>query len=306
MRKKDLQKKIILKAEEYLKIKIVDIKTPPQGMDSQVFFIVDSNNKEYAIKYYERGLSGDILTLKLLKEQRINIHVPEVLGVFTFENRQVAILEKINFPLLNSMPTDQMYRYIPSMIKNLKKIHQITSDKPGFLTEADKNRNWKEIVLSKFTGEDPNLNWNSIALRKGLDAKLILQSVKNIIKKIEKINFIDKSYSLLHTDFNQRNLFVDPNSDEIAAIIDWGEAMFGDPIYDFARVRMYIWHFNLENNTLDNYYKILTFTPEQRQLEELYWLSRIIEYLAYYSEKLNKFNMGRIRLHLNYLEKYKW
>ncbi len=298
--------KIILKVEEYLKIKIIDVKTPPQGMDSQVFFITDANGREYVIKYYERGLSGDILALKLLKESKIDVRVPEVFGVFTFENNQVAILEKINFPLLDSISVDQMRKYIPSMVKNLKKIHQIKSDKPGFLIETNKKRGWKEMMLSKFTGADPNLDWNTIALRKGLDTKLILQSVKNIIEKIEKIDFIDKSYSLLHTDFNQRNLFVDPNSDEIAAVIDWGEAMFGDPIYDFARVRMYIWHFNLQNNTLDNYYKLLTFTPEQKNLEELYWLFRIIEYLAYYSEELNEFNLSRIKLHQDFLRKYEW
>jgi len=298
--------KIILKVEEYLKTKIIDIKTPPQGMDSQVFFITDANDKEYAIKYYGRGQSGDVLALKLLKENKIDILVPKVFGVFTFENKQVAILEKINFPLLDSIPADQMHRYIPSMIKSLKKIHRIKSDKPGFLIEMDKNRSWKDIMLSKFTGADPNLDWNIIASRKGLDANLILRAVRNIIEIFEKTDFIDKSYSLLHTDFNQRNLFVDPNSDEIAAIIDWGEAMFGDPIYDFARIRMYIWHFNLQNNALENYYKLLSFTPEQKQLEELYWLSRIIEYLAYYSEELNEFNLSRIKLHQDFLREYKW
>ncbi len=298
--------KIILKVEEYLKTKIINIKTPPQGMDSQVFFVTDADDKEYAIKYYGRGQSGDVLALKLLKENKIDVLVPKVFGVFTFENKQVAILEKINFPLLDSIPADQMHRYIPSMIKSLKKIHRIKSDKPGFLIEMDKKRSWKDIMLSKFTGADPNLDWNIIASRKGLDANLILQAVRNIIEIFEKIDFIDKSYSLLHTDFNQRNLFVDPNSDEIAAIIDWGEAMFGDPIYDFARIRMYIWHFNLQNNALENYYKLLSFTPEQKQLEELYWLSRIIEYLAYYSEELNEFNLNRIKLHQGFLREYKW
>lgn len=95
-------------------------------------------------------------------------------------------------------------------------------------------------------------------------------------------------------------------SDEIAAIVDWGEAMFGDPIYDFARVRMYIWHFDLGNTVLENYYGLVSFTLEQKQLEELYWLSRIIEYLAYYSEILNEFNTGRIKMHEDFLRNYRW
>lgn len=106
----------------------------------------------------------------------------------------------------------------------------------------------------------------------------------------------------MHTDFNQINLFVDPNSREIAGIIDWGEAIFGDPVYDYARIRLFIWHFNLGFEVLENYYQLLSYTAEQKELENLYFLSRVIEYLAYYSEELNEFNVGRIKLHQNYLE----
>jgi aminoglycoside phosphotransferase (APT) family kinase protein len=303
---KDFQEKIISKVEEYLKTKIVDTKIPPQGMDSKVFFVTDDDGKEYAIKCYARESSGDMLALKLLEENKIDIPVPKVLGVFTFENEQVAILEKINFPLLDSLPVDQMSRCIPSMVNNLKKIHEVKSDKTGFLTEINKGSSWKEVMLSKFTDASPDLDWKEIVTREGLDSKLLLDSVENIIKKIERTDFIDKDYSLLHTDFNQRNLFVNPDSDEIAAIIDWGETMFGDPIYDFARVRMYIWHFNLSDETLKKYYELLSFTLEQEQLEELYWLSRVIEYLAYYSEELNEFNRGRIKMHQDFLRAYKW
>ncbi len=123
---------------------------------------------------------------------------------------------------------------------------------------------------------------------------------------INKTEIINTSYSFLHTDFNQRNLFVDPNSDEIASIIDWSEAIFEDPIYDFARIRMYIWHFNLGDEVLENYNKLLSFTSERKQLEEIYLLSRIIEYLAYYSEELTKFNLGRISLHQEFLKSYNW
>lgn len=82
--------------------------------------------------------------------------------------------------------------------------------------------------------------------------------------------------------------------------------MYGDPIYDFARVRMYIWHFNLKPQTLNSYYTALNLTPAERNYEEIYMLVRIIEYLAYYSEELNEFNTGRIKLHQEFLKNYNW
>lgn len=305
MQKKDFQKQIIREIEKQLKVKVAGIIIPPQGMDSKVFFAVDSSGKEYAIKY-GNGVIGDILAYKLLEENKVDILVPKILSNFEIEGKTVLILEKFNFPLLESIPTGSMHKYIPSKIKNLKKIHQIKSKRAGLLYESGKGRIWKEIMLAKFNGKDSALNWHEIAKRDGLDSGLVLKSVENITKRINVIEFTEGEYSFLHTDFNQRNLFVNPDLNEIAGIIDWSEAMFGDPVYDFARVRMYIWHFNLESKVLTNYYKLVSFTPEQKQLEELYWLYRIIEYLAYYSEELNDFNVGRIKLHQDFLRDYKW
>jgi|GEM_PF-3790455 len=41
--------------------------------------------------------------------------------------------------------------------------------------------------------------------------------------------------SLLHGDLGDREIFVDPDSGEVTAIVDWGDALSGDPLYDFAR-----------------------------------------------------------------------
>jgi aminoglycoside phosphotransferase (APT) family kinase protein len=105
----------------------------------------------------------------------------------------------------------------------------------------------------------------------------------------------------LHTDFNQRNLFVDSGISDLKGIIDWSEAVYGDPIYDFARIRMLIWHFDLGSEVMEKYYKIMQYNKNERFLDSLYFLIRVIEYLAYYSEELNDFNVGRIQLHQRYL-----
>jgi aminoglycoside phosphotransferase (APT) family kinase protein len=159
------------------------------------------------------------------------------------------------------------------------------------------------MILNIFTDE---FDWNDVANREGLDKSLILTSVEKMKKKINDADFKDVGYSLLHTDFNQRNLFVNPQTHEIAGIIDWEEAMFGDPIYDFARVRMYLWHFDLGDQAISDYYDLMQFTQQQKKLEDLYWLSHVIQYLAWYSEELTEFNKGRIELHQDYLRAYTW
>jgi len=292
---KNFPSELLSKTEEELSSTIIDVQIPLQGMDSNVFFVKCKNNQKYAIKL-GNGIENDIFAYKLLTKHKIDVPIPALISSFIFKQKPVLILEKINFPLLESISIKNMPQYIPSMIANLKKIHQIKSDK----------QNWKNYLLSKFNNQNSNLNWSQIATRTGLDKDIVTTSVDKILNKINNTEFINSNYSFLHTDFNQRNLFIDPNSDQITAIIDWGETTFGDQIYDFARIRMLIWHFNLGQEVLNNYYQLLALTPPQKNLEELYFLSRIIEYLAYYSENLNQFNLKRIRLHQNFLKKYKW
>lgn len=40
---------------------------------------------------------------------------------------------------------------------------------------------------------------------------------------------------LLHGDLGDGEIFVDPYSGAVTAIVDWGDALSGDPLYDFAR-----------------------------------------------------------------------
>ena len=298
----DFQKRLIEQIERGFDLKIVSTQLPPQGMSSAVFFIRTSDNKEYAVKHGVDAMK-DIPALDLISKEHVGIPVPSVFSSFLFEDVPVVILDKIQFPLLESIATQGIPKYILSMIENLRKLHTIKSTSPGLLAEPDSQKTWKEILLDIFIDE---VYWQEISHREGTDGDLIRMSVDRIIKKIYDTEFPVGEYSLLHTDFNQRNLFVNPENFEIAGIIDWEDAMYGDPIYDFARVRMYLWHFNLDDEAIKEYYELMGFVPHQKELEDLYWLSRVIQYLGWYSEELNEFNRGRIKLHQDYLRDYDW
>ena len=299
----DFQERLIAQIEREFNLKIVSTQLPPQGMSSSVFFIKTSQDKEYAVKHGIDAMK-DIPALDLILKERVEVPVPSVFGSFLFENVPVVILKKIQFPLLESVATEEISRHIPSMVENLRKLHTIKSTSPGLLTEPNSQKTWKEMMLDIFVGNE--FDWHEISHREGIDGDLMLESVERIIKKINDTEFPVGEYSLLHTDFNQRNLFVNPESHEITGIIDWEDSMYGDPIYDFARVRMYLWHFNLDDQAIKEYYELMDFTPHQKELEDLYWLSRVIQYLAWYSEELNEFTKGRIKLHQDYLRAYDW
>ncbi|MDD2766285.1 MAG: aminoglycoside phosphotransferase family protein [Candidatus Moranbacteria bacterium] len=303
MNNSDFQTRLCGRIEEKLKIRIVDMHIPPQGMSSKVFFVKSDTEKKYAIKY-GNDVTKDVSALKLIMKEGIDIPVPRLYASFLFEETPIIILEKINFPLLESVSKDQMPKYIPSMIGNLRKLHSIKFDRSGSLIDSKSEKSWKEMLSAIFDGDE--FDWNEIAKREGLDTELVLSSVEKIREKINNTVFEEGNYSLLHTDFNQRNLFVDPKSDEITGIIDWEEALFGDPLYDFARVRMFMWHFGFDNSSIQAYYDLMNYTDEQKALENLYRLVLVIQYLAWYSEDLSEFARGRIKLHQDYLRTYNW
>ncbi len=296
---------LIEEIQKRLNIIIVDSTIPPQGMGSSVVFLKDENSNEYAIKQSEEN-NNDANVLRILQQSNVDLAVPKLIDSFTFEGKSIVILEKISAPLLETIEGMEMSKYIPSMVENLEKLHRVKSDKAGYLNSHQKYNLWKDFLLSFFNGDNSNLDWVKISKREGLDKQLILDSIDKIIEVISKNKFIDSNYSLLNSDFNQRNLFVNSETDELAAIIDWGEAMYGDPIYDFARIRMYIWHFNLGDKAIHEYYKLMNYTKAEKKLDTLYWLSRVIEYLAYYSEELNEFSTRRIRLHQEFLRDFDW
>ncbi len=297
------QEKLIAHIEDAFQVDVTSIQTPPQGMSSSVFFVRSSNGTDYAVKYGDCA-QHDVPALELISREHVAIPIPKLLGSFLFEEVPVVLMERIQFPLLETVPRAEMSNYIPSMIQNLRALHSIHSISPGPLGTENDKKSWKEIMLDIFVGNE--FGWVEIAHRKGLDTELVTASVEKIVRRIRETEFITHEYSLLHTDFNQRNLFVDPQKHEIAGIIDWEEAVFGDPIYDFARVRLFMLHFNFDEYTAKQYYDLVQFTPEQKKLEQLYVLSYMIQYLAWYSEELNEFNVGRIKLHQDYLRAYNW
>lgn len=296
---------LIKEIEKRLNITIVNSNIPPQGMGSSVIFIEDDKGNQYAVKESD-AKNNDAKVLEVLQQWNVEIAVPKLINSFTFEGNSIVILEKISAPLLESIEVNEMSKYIPSMIENLKKLHKIKSDVAGYLNSEKKYKYWKDFLLTFFNNHNPNLNWQDISKREGLDTKLILESIERIVNVISNTKFVESDYSLLHSDFNQRNLFVNPDNIELSAIIDWGEAMYGDPIYDFARIRMYIWHFELGDGVIKDYYNLMQYSEEEKKLDTLYWLTRVIEYLAYYSEELNEFNTARIKLHQNFLRNFDW
>ncbi len=278
---------------------------PTQGLDNLVFFVTSTEGVEYAVKAGEKA-HADVLAVDLIQEAALSIALPKVLASFTWEGKSVLVMEKITQPLLVDMADSEKGRYIPSMLHNMHEIHKVRSDQIGYLASDRQYKDWRAFLLADFVGDDRRLDWDEITTRRMLDKKLIDESISRLVEVIVDYDLPAPPYALLHTDFNQRNLFVDPEKHEIAAIIDWSEALWGDPLLDFARIRMFIWHFRLGNEVENEYYRLQNYSAEERKREQIYWLYWVIEYLAWYTEDYDDLSISRIQLHQEFLREVDW
>ncbi|MEY3784141.1 MAG: hypothetical protein RLZZ230_463 [Candidatus Parcubacteria bacterium] len=120
MDKPDFQKRLIAYIEMIFNsnIRFENIKLPPQGMSSSVFFVDLANDTKCAVKYGNDAMK-DLPAVNIIIEKQLHIPVPVVIDAFVFENVPVVIFERIQFPLFESVSVGEMPKYIPSIVKNL-------------------------------------------------------------------------------------------------------------------------------------------------------------------------------------------
>ncbi len=78
------------------------------------------------------------------------------------------------------------------------------------------------------------LSWGQPLVHEGYLPSNFMSMTEDVLRAL--VSEIDNiPPSLLHGDLGDREVFVDPVSGAVTAIVDWGGALAGDPLYDFAR-----------------------------------------------------------------------
>lgn len=300
MEKNSYQSKVIKQIELRLNIVVVGYEYPKQGADGFVMFLYDQHGNDYAVKVGE--VENDYLAYNLIIESKVNVPIPTVIDYFIIEDLQVIVSERVKYPLYNFISTSHKNAFIPDLIDKLLSLREIESNYSGFVSWADKKMSWEQFLAFKYSGLHPWYPWDEIVNRKGVDTKLVKDSIENLVKSLSKFSFGSREITLLHTDINQNNIFVDIKNKTITGIIDWSESTFGDYLFDLSRLRLNIWH-NFNKDALNIYYNKLKLTYEEKALEDLYFKMHVVDYINWYTESNDT---KRLNMHLEYLKSVKW
>jgi len=217
--------------------KIINLQDKSKGLENKVF-LIETDNENTVLKISARvdDLAGkyqvhrEAWAAKACAE--IKLPVPRII---VFDNsRKLAnfdyvIESRINgVDLSESMLSDsELKRVMRHVGKLLKQMHGISAEGFGALTGELKGhaKSWRYLRKP--------INRLSDGL---FNEKIVTKKQSNHIANyfLERESILDfDDPRLLHNDIQKNNLMV--NQNKLVGIIDLGDAMAGDPVYDLAR-----------------------------------------------------------------------
>ncbi|MFA7192182.1 MAG: aminoglycoside phosphotransferase family protein [Candidatus Paceibacterota bacterium] len=170
---------------------------------------------EYASKYFTKS----------------TLPIPEIIETVKFDDIHfLCISKKALGATLNLLNEDEYQKILPELLEILGEISSTDiGDSNGFgkwnNDGVGEFETWKEFVLSVGSHLDKDKLFENSILEKDVWVK--------IYSKIEELaEMCPEERYLVHADYGGNNVVSD--KENITGILDWGESMYGDFIYDVA------------------------------------------------------------------------
>lgn len=168
--------------------------------------------------------------------RRAGVPAPEVIGIGTqagLPGQRWMITRAAT-----GVDLEQIGLQAPTAIRTLTEVadlyaclHHVTL--PGFGPLADDGQSGKHTSWSQWQRDD--IEHALVALER---ADSVPSSFPDRVRTVcdEFAATLDEGTgALLHADLGDGETFVDPDSGAVTALVDWGSALVGDPLYDLAR-----------------------------------------------------------------------
>lgn len=168
-----------------------------------------------------------------------SLPVPPITDMGQVNNRFFAISPFVSGNFLETLSPNDLEIASESVIKvfrALRSVDMSTSTGFGFWNKDGKaiHSSWKSFLVDDRNESEGSLNhgWREIleASDMGMD------SYNKLWSKFQNlIDYCPEVRGVVHSDFVNRNVLVAKG--KISAILDWGSAFFGDPLYEIAWIK---------------------------------------------------------------------
>lgn len=233
------------------------------GGDWSAAYAYTLEGKEYVIRFAasREDFAKDQAIGKYASEK---LHVPKVTEIGEALRGFYAISERHHGIFLDELDGGQMHRTLPSLLMTLDEIRNVdlTSTTGYGWWESRGTGNyatWQEFLTSGF---DDKPDERTHGWREKLESSSTGADPFDKIRSSLEVLASDmpNERHLIHNDLLYRNVLVENN--EISVVIDWGNSMYGDFLYDIALL-IYYWSWfpkwkdiDIKQEILDHYASI--------------------------------------------------
>lgn len=171
-----------------------------------------------------------------------SLRIPEVLEIGTCPVGPFCLSVRAGGVPLDELDEHAMRRIMPALLDALDAIRQIDVLgsqgfgiwRPGGFAP---HRTWREALLA-VAEDDPASRihgWRRSLERVPAAARAFAEAFHELEGLVTRLPDIERG--IVHGDLLNRNVLVE--EDGLAAVLDWGNAMYGDPLYDSAWLRFW-------------------------------------------------------------------
>lgn len=272
---------VLQQASAFLGQPLRDGRAAEMGADHLVVFASTPTLGPVVIKV-GADAETDAYVLDQLRDLPVRVPRPLARGTIAADRQRypAAVMTRIEGGALAAVP-DQ-HRYLSVLVEQMRRVHQVTTAgaagpvRDVLLGSAPTT--WKAYLRNILSGKNPEFDWESLCASPLVEAGVLRRAIAALLDELEGLPEPAR-YHLLHGDLNPYNILVD--NDQLTGIIDWSYARYGDPLFDFARLRMNPFLRQLPAAT-DAYCALLGLSPEERAREAFYFRFNLAEYINWY------------------------
>ncbi len=242
--------------ENHLRGAVSEVREISAGEWSQTFSYV-YQEKGYIIRFSTTKQSF-ILDQFAYKFNSEYLPIPRILEIDKWNDHFYAISKKLDGVYLEDLPSIEMKRLLPNLIKTLDTIRNAdVSNSKGFgildSNLSGKYSSWREY-LNCVDIEDESSSvypWRN----KLEQDNALLKEFNNFLNEFrELLDIVPNSRYLIHSDLLHYNVLV--QKDKISAVLDWGCLKYGDFMYDITWFIFWApWHSNMKDINFRSIFK---------------------------------------------------
>lgn len=231
MRKPSFSQAEILAVLENCMVNISDFEPIAEGEESQAFRF-RSETKTYVMRINKaiEGFQKDVFAHR--RFARYNLPIPEVLRIEPIGDHFYCVSENLRGMTLQDLRSEQLPPLLGPVAHILDVIAK--SDLDGLSGFGPFNAqgvgsygSWRHFLMD--IASPRYYDWNAVG------SFMDVSYVHRLLKLLERLAVhCPETRRLLHGDFGSNNVLT--NGSEITGVIDWSEALIGDPLYDVANI----------------------------------------------------------------------